>query len=67
MAKENRELISAAWELSIGLHGWKENVCGMAVRKPNCGVGWLSNFNHDIDVISGTNIKKFSRSRIWGD
>jgi hypothetical protein len=39
-------------ELSVYLQGRKDNICDIAVKHLDAGVGWLLNFNNEINMIS---------------
>jgi hypothetical protein len=59
IVKENTGLILTAMWLSVGLQNWKEDLRNITVKKLRCGVGWLSHFNNEINVVSHTGIKSF--------
>jgi hypothetical protein len=57
VTKENSELIYAARELSVCLQGRKDNICDIAAKNLDAGLGWLSNFKDEIDMISDACVK----------
>jgi peptide methionine sulfoxide reductase MsrB len=65
VTEENAKLVFTAGLFSVDLQNWEEDFLYRAVKKFHCGIGWLPNFDNQIDVVANTGIEEFSCPRIW--